>query len=100
MCLLVGASQQRESIMVTIREAAVAGTFYPAEAGELAEMVDQFMAGAKSSGGHPKRLSRRTPAMSTPARLPPPPTPIWQARGWRLSASFSSALRIACACAA
>ena len=37
--------------MQTIRQAAVAGTFYPADAGELAEMVDQFMAAAAANGG-------------------------------------------------
>lgn len=42
--------------MLTVRQAAVAGTFYPADAGELAEMVDQFMAGAKGNGGMPKAI--------------------------------------------
>ena len=41
---------------MTVRQAAVAGTFYPADAGELAEMVDQFMAGAKGNGGLPKAV--------------------------------------------
>jgi AmmeMemoRadiSam system protein B len=37
-----------------VRQAAVAGTFYPADPGELAGMVDQFLAEAKSNGGLPK----------------------------------------------
>ncbi len=48
--------QQWVASMVTIREAAVAGTFYPADAGELAEMVDQLMAGAESNGSTPKAI--------------------------------------------
>jgi AmmeMemoRadiSam system protein B len=39
-----------------IRQAAVAGTFYPADAHELAAMVDQFMAGAKGNGDMPKAV--------------------------------------------
>ncbi len=42
--------------MVIKREAAVAGTFYPADAGELAAMVDSFLAGAKGNGGLPKAV--------------------------------------------
>lgn len=42
--------------MITVREAAVAGTFYPADAGELAEMVDRFMIGAEGNGGAPKAV--------------------------------------------
>ncbi len=42
--------------MATVRQAAVAGTFYPADAGELAQMVDQFMAGAEGNGGMPKAI--------------------------------------------
>jgi AmmeMemoRadiSam system protein B len=37
-----------------IRQAAVAGTFYPADPAELAGMVDQFLAGAEENGGLPK----------------------------------------------
>ncbi len=40
--------------MSTIRKAAVAGTFYPRDAAELAAAVDEFMGGAKGSGGTPK----------------------------------------------
>ncbi|MFN2279575.1 MAG: AmmeMemoRadiSam system protein B [Candidatus Promineifilaceae bacterium] len=42
--------------MVTRREAAVAGTFYPADAGKLATMVDGFLAGAQGNGSLPKAV--------------------------------------------
>jgi AmmeMemoRadiSam system protein B len=43
-------------IMMTVRQAAVAGTFYPADARELAKMVDRYMAGAEGNGDLPKAI--------------------------------------------
>lgn len=42
--------------MVMRREAAVAGTFYPADPVELAKMVDQFMDSVEGNGGMPKAI--------------------------------------------
>lgn len=42
--------------MVMKREAAVAGTFYPSDPGELAAMVDGYMARAQGNGGLPKAI--------------------------------------------
>ncbi|MFL7838457.1 MAG: AmmeMemoRadiSam system protein B [Candidatus Promineifilaceae bacterium] len=42
--------------MMTVRQAAVAGTFYPADARELAKMVDRYMAGAEGNGDLPKAI--------------------------------------------
>jgi AmmeMemoRadiSam system protein B len=39
-----------------VRQAAVAGTFYPADAGELVEMVDQFMTEAGGNGDMTKAI--------------------------------------------
>lgn len=53
---LAGKRKKWGSMMGKVRKAAVAGTFYPADAAELARMVDDFMADAKGNGGVPKAV--------------------------------------------
>ena len=47
---------REESLMVSVREPAVAGTFYPSEAGELAASVRRYLAAASTEAPAPKAL--------------------------------------------